>query len=55
MWENPTATVQVKALRPVNAIIANDRYVLKAGEIATIKVGAYQVLSDSGAVEMEQA
>jgi len=53
MWENPTATTTVKALRPVNAIIANDKYVMKTGEIATIKVGAYQVLFDSGAVEME--
>lgn len=53
VWENPTATITVKALRPVNAIIANDKYVIKTGEIATIKVGAYQVLFDSGAVEME--
>jgi len=53
VWENPTATTTVKALRPVNAIIANDKYVMKTGEIATIKVGAYQVLFDSGAVEME--
>lgn len=53
VWENPTATITVKALRPVNAIIANDKYVIKTGEIATIKVGVYQVLFDSGAVEME--
>lgn len=53
-WEFPTVEVPVRALRPINAIIGNKKYNLKTGEIASITTGAYQVLSDSGAVEMEQ-
>lgn len=54
-WEFPTVKVPVRALRTVNAIIGNDKYVMKAGDITSISPGAYQVLSDSGAVEMEPA
>lgn len=54
-WQVPTVTVRVRALRPVNAEIARNKYVIAAGETAFITPGAYQVLSDSGAVEMEPA
>jgi glycosyltransferase involved in cell wall biosynthesis len=52
-WEIPTVTVRVRAKRPVNANIANVNYVIGSGQVADITPGAYQVLFDSGAVEME--
>ncbi len=52
-WETPTITVKVRAKRTVNAIIGNDKYVMSAGQITSIPPGAYEVLSNSGAVEME--
>jgi hypothetical protein len=52
-WEAPTVQIKVRAKRTVKATIGNDTYILAPGQIASITPGAYQVLSDSGAVEME--
>jgi glycosyltransferase involved in cell wall biosynthesis len=52
-WETPTAAVKVRAKRTVKANIGNDTYIMSAGDVASIPPGAYEVLSDSGAVEME--
>jgi glycosyltransferase involved in cell wall biosynthesis len=52
-WEIPTVQIKVRAKRPVNATIANNRYVMSTGQVLSVPPGVYQVLSDSGAVEME--
>lgn len=51
-WEEALVTVTVNVLRPVKAHIGGADYLLKKGEQAVIPDGAYQVLYDSGAVEM---
>lgn len=54
-WVLPEVNVRVKARRYINAIIANKEYKFRQGDVASIPEGVYQVLSDSGAVEMEPA
>jgi hypothetical protein len=51
-WEKPTASVEVHTLRPANATIGGVTYRFKAGETISLPVGAYQVLSASGAVKI---
>lgn len=53
VWVAPDIKVRVKARRFVNAIINNETYRFREGETAGVPTGVYQVLSDSGAVEME--
>lgn len=48
----PFVAVRVRAKRSVDATIGANRVKLRAGEEATISDGQYQVLHDSGAVEL---
>lgn len=50
-WVLPDIKAQVRALRPVKATIGNEQIVLQRGQVTSVSLGVFQVLSDSGALE----
>ena len=50
-WVEPDVKAEVRALRSVKAVIGNEQIVLGKGQVASVSLGVFQVLSDSGALE----